>query len=119
MDFCTVILAIFLIGLAWIYYYLTRNRYYMFCTFLKGITAVCLHFRGHLEQTNLPMVKPFFCFGSPPFMMHKILYHKWYQEKACGPCPAKNSQLFVYIFETLKVIVFILEKTNRYYLLLF
>ena len=62
MDVFTLIISIILIGLSLFYFYLTRNR-------------------GHLEQTHLPMVKPFLCFGSPPFMMHKIHYHKWYQQK--------------------------------------
>ena len=62
MDLCTLLLTLAVIGLVAFYWHMTR-------------------FRGSLEQTGLPMVKPFLCFGSPPFLLNKIHYHEWYQEK--------------------------------------
>ena len=38
-------------------------------------------FRGYLEDTGLPMVQPFLCFGSAPRAFNKIVYHEWYHEK--------------------------------------
>jgi hypothetical protein len=31
-------------------------------------------FRGALETTGLPLVKPFLCFGSPPFLLNKVIF---------------------------------------------
>ena len=48
------------------------------------VVALFFHlrrFRGKIEGTGLPIVKPVLCFGSPPFMFHKIVGHYWYQEK--------------------------------------
>ena len=36
---------------------------------------------GSLEAIGIPVIKPFLCFGSPPFGLHKIVWHKWYLEK--------------------------------------
>ena len=47
------------------------------------LVAVYFHFRrfrGSLDN-GLPMVKPFLCFGSPPYRFDKIHYHKWFHEK--------------------------------------
>ena len=33
--------------------------------------------RGVVESFGLPMVKPFLCFGSPPFAFNKIVYHEY------------------------------------------
>ena len=38
-------------------------------------------FRGYIEDTGLPTVPPFFCFGSPPYLLNKIVYHEWFQKK--------------------------------------
>ena len=38
-------------------------------------------FRGCIEESGLPMVKPFLCFGSAPFLYNKIIYHIWSHEK--------------------------------------
>ena len=62
MDWCTITLAVFLVALVAFYKHMTR-------------------YRGSLEATGLPMVKPFLCFGSPPFLLNKIHFHKWYQQK--------------------------------------
>ena len=47
------------------------------------LVAVYFHFRrfrGSLDN-GLPLVKPFLCFGSPPYRFDKIHYHKWFHEK--------------------------------------
>jgi len=52
--------------------------------FLVILVALFFHFRrfrGCLEATGLPMVPPFLCFGSPPRLFNKIVYHEWYLEK--------------------------------------
>ena len=36
--------------------------------------------RGYLEKTGIPMVKPFLCFGSSPFLLHKVKMHEWFAE---------------------------------------
>ena len=38
-------------------------------------------FRGSIEESGLPMVRPFLCFGSAPILYNKIIYHVWYHEK--------------------------------------
>jgi len=38
-------------------------------------------YRGCLEETGLPLVKPFLCFGSAPYLFNKIRYYEWYTEK--------------------------------------
>ena len=49
---------------------------------LIGILFRFRRFRGILEQTGLPIVKPaFFFFGSPPFLFNKILLFEWYRKK--------------------------------------
>ena len=62
MAILTILLALTLIGLVSVYFYLTRNV-------------------GYLETTGLPVIKPFLCFGSPPFAFHKIKYHEWFLQK--------------------------------------
>ena len=62
MDVLSIVLAIVLICLVALFFHLRR-------------------FRGILETTGLPMLKPFLCFGSPPFLFNKIRIHEWYQEK--------------------------------------
>ena len=56
------ILALILAFLVWLFFHLRR-------------------FRGCLEDTGLPMVKPFFCFGSAPRLFNKMYYYKWYVDK--------------------------------------
>ena len=60
----------------------------LFTWLLTGLlgSVVALFFylrrnRGLAEEFGLPVVKPFLCFGSPPFLYHKIIYHDWYVEK--------------------------------------
>ena len=51
---------------------------------LVGLVALYFHFRrfrGSLEASGLPILKPFLCFGSPPFLFNKIYYCEWYQKK--------------------------------------
>ena len=53
---------------------------------LSSILIVCLIRKftkkyGSLEAMGVPVIKPFLCFGSPPFGLHKIVMHKWYFEK--------------------------------------
>ena len=53
---------------------------------LSSILIVCLIRKftkkyGSLEAMGIPVIKPFLCFGSPPFGLHKIVWHKWYLEK--------------------------------------
>ena len=62
MDWLSWVLAIFLVILVALFFRFRR-------------------FRGCLEATGLPMVPPFLCFGSPPWLFNKIVYHEWYLEK--------------------------------------
>ena len=62
MALATILLGAFLVGLVVLWFHLNRTH-------------------GHLETTGLPMVKPFLCFGSPPFAVHKMRLYEWYQEK--------------------------------------
>ena len=62
MALLTYLLGIFLVALVGLWFHLRRNH-------------------GWLETTGLPLVKPFLIFGSPPFAMHKMRYHEWFQEK--------------------------------------
>ena len=51
---------------------------------LVGLVAIFFHLRRHygqLEGLGIPVVKPFLCFGSPPFLFNKIVYHEYYVEK--------------------------------------
>ena len=53
---------------------------------LFSVLIVCLIRKspqnyGSLEAMGKPVIKPFLCFGSPPFGLHKIVWHKWYVEK--------------------------------------
>ena len=53
---------------------------------LFSVLIVCLIRKspqnyGSLEAMGIPVIKPFLCFGSPPFGLHKIVWHKWYVEK--------------------------------------
>ena len=59
MDWLTIILGAILLALLAGYMYLSRSR-------------------GYLESTGIPLVKPFLCFGSPPFILHNITYHEDY-----------------------------------------
>ena len=34
-----------------------------------------------IEDTGLPTIKPFFCFGSSPIFLNKIYFHLWCHEK--------------------------------------
>ena len=61
MDWMSIVLSIILICLVAVYFHFRR-------------------FRGSLDN-GLPMVKPFLCFGSPPYRFDKIHYHKWFHEK--------------------------------------
>ena len=38
-------------------------------------------YRGVVESFGLPYIKPFFIFGSPPFMFHTFNYHDWEAEQ--------------------------------------
>ena len=62
MDLITILSGIFLVALVAVWFHLRR-------------------FHGHLETTSLPMVKPVLCFGSPPFALHKMRMHEWFQQK--------------------------------------
>ena len=59
MDWVTLIFGAVTLVLILGYLYLSRTR-------------------GYLESTGIPMVKPFLCFGSPPFLLSKVLYKDWY-----------------------------------------
>lgn len=61
MDLSTIILGGILILLLGFYWHLTKNR-------------------GYLESIGIPLIKPFLCFGSPPYFISDILYHEVYQE---------------------------------------
>ena len=46
---------------------------------LTGLLVLCValifhfrRFRGYLEHCGLPLVKPFLCFGSSPFLLNKV-----------------------------------------------
>ena len=38
-------------------------------------------FRGILENTGFPMIKPYLCFGSSPIFFNRIHLHLWFHEK--------------------------------------
>ena len=51
---------------------------------LVFIVALIFHLRrnrGQIEDIGLPVLKPILCFGSPPLLHNKIIYHEWVQEK--------------------------------------
>jgi len=62
MEILSWILTILLISLVFLFFHFRR-------------------FRGSIEESGLPMVKPFLCFGSAPMLYNKIIYHIWYHEK--------------------------------------
>ena len=62
MDLLTWFLTITLISLVALFFHLRR-------------------FRGYIEDTGLPIVPPFLCFGSPPFLLNEIVYHQWFVKK--------------------------------------
>ena len=62
MDILSWFLAIILVLLVFLFFHFRR-------------------FRGCLEETGFPMVKPFLCFGSAPRLFNKMIYHEWYHEK--------------------------------------
>jgi hypothetical protein len=62
MDVFTVIIGFLIICLLVLVKYLTKNY-------------------GYLESMNIPVIKPFLCFGSPPLSLHKIVWHQWYLEQ--------------------------------------
>ena len=33
---------------------------------------------GTLETLEIPLIKPFLCFGSPPFDWHNVSWHEWF-----------------------------------------
>ena len=57
---------------------------WILATILVILVALFFHLRRHrgfIEQLGLPIVKPFLCFGSPPYLYHKIFYYDWYKKK--------------------------------------
>ena len=54
----TILLGLWFIGFLILYKYLTANR-------------------GIVESFGLPYIKPFLCFGSPPFLFLQVDYHAW------------------------------------------
>ena len=62
MDWLSWILTIVLILVVFLYFHFRR-------------------FRGCIEETGLPLVPPFLCFGSEPRLYNKTIYHEWYLEK--------------------------------------
>ena len=36
---------------------------------------------GSLEPLGLPVVKPFLCFGSPPYSLSRLYFFNWYNEQ--------------------------------------
>ena len=54
----TIFLGLCFIGFLILYKYLTANR-------------------GVVESFGLPYIKPFLCFGSPPFLFLQVDYHGW------------------------------------------
>ena len=62
MDFLTIVLGIILLSLVAGYMHLSRNR-------------------GYLESTGLPLIKPFLCFGSPPYSLSRLYFFNWYNEQ--------------------------------------
>jgi hypothetical protein len=61
MAFLSIFLGIVATGIAALYFYL-RRRY------------------GSIEHLGIPIVKPFLCFGSPPFFYHRITTHEYYEK---------------------------------------
>ena len=61
MELLTIFLGFLITSLVSLYFYLRRRH-------------------GSIEQLGIPMVKPFLCFGSPPFLHHKNLTHKYYEQ---------------------------------------
>jgi cytochrome P450 len=61
MDILTIFLALALVCTAVVLRYLLKNR-------------------GYLESLGIPVVKPVFIFGSPPFFNHKISMHEHINE---------------------------------------
>ena len=61
MAIVTILLGLSLVGIVWLWFHLKRNH-------------------GRLDPA-LPKLPTILCFGSPPFLYNKIIYHKWYQSK--------------------------------------
>lgn len=59
MDLLSIILGGILFLLIGFYWHLTKNR-------------------GYLESSGIPLIKPFLCFGSPPYFLSQILCHDVY-----------------------------------------
>ena len=36
---------------------------------------------GTLETLEIPLMKPFLCFGSPPFDWHNVSWHEWFSSQ--------------------------------------
>jgi hypothetical protein len=60
MELLTIFFTFLIAILVAIYFYLRRNH-------------------GYIENLGIPIVKPFLCFGSPPFLHHKNLTHEYYE----------------------------------------
>ena len=48
------------------------------------VVLLILHFRrfrGCIEESGLPIVQTFLCFGSPPILFNKMIYFEWYLKK--------------------------------------
>jgi hypothetical protein len=60
MELLTIFFTFLIAILLAIYFYLRRNH-------------------GYIEHLGIPIVKPFLCFGSPPFLHHKNLTHEYYE----------------------------------------
>ena len=54
----TIFLGLCFVGFLILYKYLTAKR-------------------GVVESFGLPYIKPFLCFGSPPFLFLQVDYHAW------------------------------------------
>ena len=58
----------------------------MILTILLGLICICFLYiikiltstRGIVENFGIPYVKPFFIFGSPPFLFHNIVISEYY-----------------------------------------
>lgn len=57
---------------------------YLLAIALVALVAFFFHlrrFRGIIERTGLPIVKPGLCLGSPPMIMKETYYGEWYLKK--------------------------------------
>ncbi len=62
MDVLTITLGLLVLAVTVLFWHLTKHH-------------------GSLEKLGIPLLKPIAFLGSPPFALHKVLFHKWQQEQ--------------------------------------